>query len=384
MAIYLAFKEVWRNKGRFFLFSLVIALITTLVLFIAALAEGLAQANKQYLEKLDADLIVFQENVDLSTSTSRIGFSMLNDIDRLEGVQAVGPIGLSNGTIVFEDGRENLDVSLIGVEPGKPGDPPVISGSKLTINRGSEVEIDANTASRAGVRVGDQITIKTIQGTREEFYRLDVIGITDGQQYLFLPSVFLPYQTWEDIRPKGAVESGLVETTSNIVAVKVEPGYDPNVVSDQILTQVKDVEVTDRQTAIESLPGYSVQQSTLNTQQAFTLLIGILVIGGFFQIQMLQKVPLIGVLKAIGTSNFAVAFSVVAQIVLVTTFGVVLGTLVTMGLALGIPDAVPVKFDGVSVLIAVLTLLAIGPIGGLVSVRLAVRVEPLIALGLSS
>jgi len=65
MSYYLAFKEVWRNKGRFFLFSLVIALITILVLFIAALAEGLAAANKQYLEKLDADLIVFQEKVEL-------------------------------------------------------------------------------------------------------------------------------------------------------------------------------------------------------------------------------------------------------------------------------------------------------------------------------
>ena len=65
MAFYLAFKEVWRNRGRFFLFSLVIALITTLVLFISALSEGLATANKQFLVKLDAQLLVFQKNVDL-------------------------------------------------------------------------------------------------------------------------------------------------------------------------------------------------------------------------------------------------------------------------------------------------------------------------------
>ena len=41
MSFYLASKEIWRNKGRFLLFSLVIALITVLVLFIAALAQGL-------------------------------------------------------------------------------------------------------------------------------------------------------------------------------------------------------------------------------------------------------------------------------------------------------------------------------------------------------
>jgi uncharacterized membrane protein YqhA len=36
MAVYLAFKEVWHSKGRFLLIGLIVALITTLVLFIAA------------------------------------------------------------------------------------------------------------------------------------------------------------------------------------------------------------------------------------------------------------------------------------------------------------------------------------------------------------
>jgi ABC-type antimicrobial peptide transport system permease subunit len=99
---------------------------------------------------------------------------------------------------------------------------------------------------------------------------------------------------------------------------------------------------------------------------------------------MLQKVPQIGVLKAIGTSNFIVALAVVSQIILVTTFGVLAGTAVTLALGAGISGAVPVIFNGTSVAIAIITLLMIGPIGGLVSVRLAVRVEPLIALGLSN
>lgn len=53
LALYLAFKEIWRSKGRFFLVSLVIALITVLVLFIAGLAEGLGAGNREYLEKLN-------------------------------------------------------------------------------------------------------------------------------------------------------------------------------------------------------------------------------------------------------------------------------------------------------------------------------------------
>jgi putative ABC transport system permease protein len=384
MPFYLAFKEVWRNRGRFFLFALVIALITTLVLFIAALAEGLALANKEYLEKLDAQLLVFQKNVQLSPNTSRLDLAKLNDITRVEGVQDAGPLGFSNGTLVFGGEQKDLNVSLIGVQAGKPGSPPVIAGEEIQIDRGFDVVIDANVVNRTGIRLGDTITLKTIQGSKEEFYKLRVTGITDPRQYLFAPSVFLPYRTWDQVRPQGASSPGLVESTSNVVAVQVEPGEDPAVVADRITEQVRNVEVVDIKTAYEALPGYSAQQSTLNTQRGFTLLIGLLVIGGFFQIQMLQKVPQIGVLKAIGTSNFIVGAAVVFQIMLVTTFGVLIGALVSLGLAAGIPNNVPIQFNGTSVAVSVLTLLAIGPIGGLVSVRLAVKVEPLIALGLSS
>ena len=64
VAIYLAFKELWRKRGRYLLVSLVIALITLLVIFIAALGEGLGNGNREYLAKLDAQLLVYQDQSD--------------------------------------------------------------------------------------------------------------------------------------------------------------------------------------------------------------------------------------------------------------------------------------------------------------------------------
>lgn len=383
MSIYLAFKEVWRNRSRFFLFSLVIALITTLVLFVAGLSEGLASANKEYLSKLDAELLILQKNVDTSITASRIGRSKLNSIRRIAGVQAIGSIGFSTGTLIFPD-QPKLNVSLVGIEPGQPGDPIVLQGQGFSTGRANDAVIDENIATRAGVQIGDVLSIKTIQGTQEEIFKVTVVGITSGQQYLFSPSVFLPYRTWDTIRPQGATTSGLVEIVSNIVAVKLENPADQALVADRLAKQVEDIEVTDIPTAIQSLPGYSAQQSTLTTQQVFTLLIGVLVVGGFFQIQLLQKIPQIGVLKAIGTSNATVAGAVVMQIIIVTTFGVGLGGLATALLAFGMPNSVPIIFTGSSVGLAVGLLLAIGPLGGLISVLRAVTVEPLLALGLNS
>lgn len=91
MPFYLAFKELWRARGRYILFSLVIALITLLVLFVAALGEGLGSGNREYIEKLNADLLVYQANVDLNVAASRIGSARLSQVRRVSGVQAVGP-----------------------------------------------------------------------------------------------------------------------------------------------------------------------------------------------------------------------------------------------------------------------------------------------------
>lgn len=382
MAMYLAVKEVVRNKGRFFLFSLVIALITTLVLFIAALAQGLAEANKQYLEKINAELIVFQSNVELSTTTSRIARDKLNDIRRIEGVKDIGPVGLANATIVNSGNGKSLDISLIGVEPGKPGMPPVIQGVVLRSTRAYQTIIDKEVANRLDLSVGDKITIKTIQGSDEEFTTLDIIGITDSRQFFFAPSIFVPFAAWDNIRPQPNQNAQNLEGIANIVAVQIANPSDWKVMAERIQNQVSDIEVVDPKTAYEAAPGYQAQQSTLNTQRAFTLLIGILVIGGFFQIQTLQKVPQIGVLKAIGSSNQSVALAVILQIIFVTMVGVIIGAAGTISLSLFLPAGIPIIFTGETAIIAIISLLFIGPIGGLVSVRLALKVEPLAALGM--
>jgi len=382
MAFYLAVKEILRNRGRFILFSLVIALITVLVLFIAALAQGLAEANKEYLEKLNAELIVFQKNVDLSTAASRIPRDKFNDIRRIEGVAETGPIGFATATLVAEDKTPILDVSLIGVEPGKPGMPPALEGQPLRSPRAYQTIIDGNVAKQTGIKVGDRIRIKTIVGSDEKFHTLEVIGITDGRQFFYAPSIFVPFNTWDSIKPQPNQNGRPVEGIANVVAVQVEPGESIETVAMRIQSRVTNVEVVDRKTAYEASPGYQAQQGTLNTQRGFTLLIGILVIGGFFQIQTLQKVPQIGVLKAIGTSNHSIAIAVVLQIILVTVLGVAIGSAGTFLLTLFLPAGIPILLSGTTALIAISTLLLIGPIGGLVSVRLALKVEPLAALGM--
>lgn len=384
LASYLAVKEVWRNRGRFLLVSLVIALITLLVLFIAALGEGLGNGNREYISKLDAELIVYQAKSDTVIAASRLGRNRLAAVRRVQGVADAGMLGTSSATLILPAGADPLKVALLGVEPGRPGEPRAVQGSQLSTGLAQEVIIDANTAYRSKLAVGDTLTLRVTQGTRDEFYDLRIVGIAGGQQFQLQPSIFVPFYTWDRIRPKSEAEVNSSNPVANVLLVKLQDPTQVETVRARIAAQVDNVETATLSEAIQALPGYSAQQSTLNTQGGFTLFIGILVIGGFFQIQILQKVAQIGVLKAIGTANPVVAAASVIQIVVVTVIGVAIGGLLSFLFSLSFPPTVPIVFNGATSALAIVALLLIGPLGGLVSIRYAVRIEPLKALGLSS
>jgi putative ABC transport system permease protein len=204
----------------------------------------------------------------------------------------------------------------------------------------------------------------------------------DKQAYFFQPTIFVPAATWELMRPQPEADLNSDTPYPNIVAVKLKDPTEVEAMKLRLVERVPNIEVADIETTINNIPGYTAQQGTVQTQAVFTLLIGILVIGGFFQIQILQKVPQIGVLKAIGSSNYVVGLSAVIQIIVVTAMGVGIGATLNYLFSLGLPPTIPLAFNGTRSLFAIVLLLFIGPLGGLVSIIYAVRIEPLKALRL--
>ncbi len=382
-ASHLAFREIWRNRGRFLLFSLVIALITVLILFIAALGQGLGAGNREYIEKLNAELLVYQDIARLSIASSRLERVTYQFIRSIEGIRDAGPISFAGVAIPMEGEAEDLNISLIGVTPGRPGEPPVVVGEGLRQRSADEAIIDRTVALMTGLRVGETLTIRSAQGLEDELYDLRVVGISDSRKYGLRPSVIVPCLTWDKIRPQ-TMTGGGGELLCNLVAVQLDDPTQVEAMRQFLATKVDDVEIVDLKTAYENTPGYTEQQTTLNTQNSFALLIGGLVIGGFFQIQTLQKVAQIGMLKAIGAPNSTIALATMIQIVAITLLGVLIGGLATFGLSLSFPPGIPIVFSADSTAIALASIMLIGPLGGLVSIRYSLRVEPLIALGLNS
>ncbi|MEM7331547.1 MAG: ABC transporter permease [Chloroflexota bacterium] len=384
MPLYLAWKEMLRNKARFTVIILIVALITLLVIFLAALGDGLALSAKEYIENIDAELIVFQNDVDLQIPASRLDRSKMNNLERVNGVEAVGAIGMSSAAVIISDvdGPKKINVALIGVDPGKPGAPPVFAGMPLTDERAEQVVIDQHLLNRANIPVGSTITIKVTQGAEEEFYELEVVGHATGQFVNFGPSIFVPHRVWSRVRPQDR-PGGSSSSIFNMAAIKVTDPINASQTASLIENQVSRVEVTNKVATYEATGGFMEMQQLIITQQNFVLLIVLLIIGGFFQIQALQKVSQIGMLKAIGAPNRLISLSLLTQVILTTVLGLVIGGGTIYAMSFVMPASVPVVFDGQKIVIAVISLLLIGPVSGIVAIRTLLKVEPLKALGLS-
>jgi putative ABC transport system permease protein len=296
------------------------------------------------------------------------------------GVDGAGPVHAASTEIVST--VKPIKVSLLAADPAAPGMPVVLAGRAFRLGESNEAVMDRNLAARSGLQVGDWLRIRSVQGFEDKFYSLRIVGLSEGQSYLFQPSLFVAPTTWETVRPQS--EADLADSTSypNIIVVRLKDPAQASAAQARLPELVPKIEVADIATTINNIPGYSAQQTTVQTQGFFTLLIGVLVIGGFFQIQVLQKVPQIGMLKAIGSSNGAIGGAAVIQIVVVTAIGVFLGSLLAYLFSLGFPPTVPLIFNGISAAISILALMLIGPLGGLVSILYAVRIEPLRALRL--
>lgn len=383
--MYLAISEIRRNFSRFVLISSIIALITTLILFIVALAEGLGSGNIEGIKKLDAQLLVFQQNSKLSLNGSVLPLERVRQVERVDGVQAAGALAFAAAAIParWTNLGRDLDVALVGVQPGAPGEPPVTAGRQFRGPREKGVILDRSTQARTGLRPGDTLTLRSVQDAKEEFYELSVVGITDERQFSLRPAVFVPIRTWDRLRPGTLENVDERSLVASVVAVQASPGTSPGDLGARLRAQVPDIEVADLRTAYEATPGYREQQSTLGLQQGFTWFIGLLVIGVFFQIVTLQKVAQVGVLKAMGASNGLIIRSALAQMAVVTVGGVTVGALGAAGLAYGIPSTVPLEWPLERLGLTLATLLVMGPLGGIVSLRILLKVEPLIALGLA-
>ncbi|HCY9211916.1 TPA: FtsX-like permease family protein [Staphylococcus aureus] len=349
--MFLAWNEIRRKKLKFGLIIGVLTMISYLLFLLSGLANGLINMNKEDIDKWQADAIVL--NKDANQTVQQSVFNK-KDIENKYKKQAT----LKQTGEIVSNGHQKDNVLVFGVEKSSFLVPSLIEGHKAT--KDNEVLAD-ETLKNKGFKIGDTLSLS------QSDEKLHIVGFTESAKYNASPVIFTNDATIAKINPR------LTGDKINAVVVR-----DTNWKDKKLNQELEAVSIND---FIENLPGYKPQNLTLNFMISFLFVISATVIGIFLYVMTLQKTSLFGILKAQGFTNGYLANVVISQTLILALFGTAFGLLLTGVTGAFLPDAVPVKFDVLTLLVFAIVLMIVSVLGSLFSILTIRKIDPLKAIG---
>ncbi|HFN8961141.1 TPA: ABC transporter permease [Staphylococcus aureus] len=349
--MFLAWNEIRRNKLKFGLIIGVLTMISYLLFLLSGLANGLINMNKEGIDKWQADAIVL--NKDANQTVQQSVFNK-KDIENKYKKQTT----LKQTGEIVSNGHQKDNILVFGVEKSSFLVPSLIEGHKAT--KDNEVLAD-ETLKNKGFKIGDTLSLS------QSDEKLHIVGFTESAKYNASPVIFTNDATIAKINPR------LTGDKINAVVVR-----DSNWKDKKLNQELEAVSIND---FIENLPGYKPQNLTLNFMISFLFVISATVIGIFLYVMTLQKTSLFGILKAQGFTNGYLANVVISQTLILALFGTAFGLLLTGVTGAFLPDAVPVKFDVLTLLVFAIVLMIVSVLGSLFSILTIRKIDPLKAIG---
>ena len=343
--MFVAIRELRRALGRFALITLVVVLVTVLVTFLGGLTAGLRHQNVSALNALPGSQIVFAANgTDPSYDRSAL------DPASISGWQASGAevteVGISRNQATTHQHSDPFQVALFG-----------ISGAARNPAPGT-VFVSSPAAAELGVSPGQTVSL----GNRE--FR---VATTVGDLwYAHTPVVYLALSDWQQLSPNSGA--------ATVLAVNPAPGTDVGALAKA--TRTTSMSTSD---SLAALPSYNAENTSLTLMTLMLLAISALVIGAFFLVWAIQRIPDTAVLKALGAPTAKLAVDALGQAGIVLVGGSLIGISVTIG-AGGLLGSIPFVLSTSTVLWPATAIVLLGLARAALSLRYIISTDPLTAL----
>ncbi|MBI2778146.1 MAG: ABC transporter permease [Chloroflexi bacterium] len=297
-----------------------VALALSLTLALDAIYAGVANQLTTYIDEAGADVWVSQAGVrNLHMVASWLPEDVVGEVRGVDGVAGVTPILYATDTIGAGDERAVAYVIGLpaGAAMGGPWD--VVEGSN-TPGPG-EVIVDAGFAERAGVSIGDSVSV--LGGEAR------VVGLSRGTASLVNSVAFVSFDDFAAMRGGPPLVS--------FVLVSITPGADPDAVAAAVERQVPGV-------TAQSSAAFSVEERQLvmdmsaeviSIMNVVGFVVGLAVVALTVYVATLARRREYGALKALGARNRYLYGVVLSQAFLSVAIGFVVGLAFTglLGLA---------------------------------------------------
>ncbi|MFI6367266.1 ABC transporter permease [Nocardia sp. NPDC050630] len=349
--MFVALRDLRAARGRFLLITLVVTLVALLVSFLSGLTAGLAHQNISAIEAIHADAIVFADNnSDPSFDTSALTERQVEAWQA--GAGAVHPIGISRaqGAVSGRGATKPAQVALFGTAGTAFGNRIATDSGAVVLSTGAAKALDAV--------IGDTVTLGA------QTFRVATIEGDDW--YSHTPVVWMSLADWQSVSPRGGAATVLA--VSDILNAA-----STNASADTTSTSVAG--------SLSALSSYQAENGSLTLMTVLLFAISALVIGAFFTVWTVQRMPDIATLKALGATSGSLVRDAIAQAAIVLAAGVAAGLGITIAAATFIGDALPFVLDLSTTLFPAAALILLGLLGAAFALRFLFTTDPLTALG---
>ena len=361
----LALRELRRRPTKFAGATVTVAVLSFLVLFLGGLLDGLYLGSTGAIRAQDADVLVYSSNSRDSFLRSRIDPEVRSQVEAAPGVTAVGGLGIALLGAQVPGETEIADAAVAGYEIPPVGVPePPAPG-----------EAWADSRLRGfGVENGDTLLL----GPAE--IPITVIGFVDDTNYLLQGALWVEPGTWREVQNASRPDAAIADDSFQVLVVQGEGD------ASELATAIDEAtggatSALTKNEAEQSLPGTQEQKSTFLFIIAATLAVVVAVVALFFALITLERVPLYGVIKAIGGSTRQLFAGVVVQAVVVTAVGFLVGGALAFLIDAIAPPDLPLALTRSRTITALAWLLGCAIVGSAMSLRRVVRIDPATAIG---
>ena len=377
--MFIALRDLSYAKGRFLLMGLVVALVAFLTALLSGLASGLIKNNISGLIELDVTHLAFEYNNKPSYRNSMIDREMWEGWRDAEGVIQAEPLGhiMFNARMMNDNPLD--DVVLWGIEPGSFLEPEVIEGEGL--GRIENGVIISELLVERGLKLGDHFILDRV------LTELEVVGIVAEYNIGHVPIIYTPLRKWQEATygppggpPPGEKLPDILYDYASIIALQLAPDINPQTMEAADIDQ--GTLTIDKPAAYEASSGYKEEIMTVRLIQVFLIVISAIVIGAFFTVWTIQRTREIGLVKALGGSNWYLLRDAMGQVLILMVVATLLGTLISLWAGQRFAEAgSSFVLDLGTIFASGCLLIVAGVVGSALSVGLITKVDPIIALG---
>jgi len=338
----IAWKELKKNKSRFFILGSIVSLISLLTFIISGLANGLSQDNASLIKNLPNGEFYMTKDADQTYSLSKINHTTQEKLLKTE--KDALALSIQMGFLNDVDGKQR-SVSFVTATDSKFF-PEVSVG---------EIILDSSMKEKE-IQVGDRLTNNQYSG---EFI---VKGFVEQSKYSHAPVAFINIKDYEEIYK--VAEMQLIYMPEKVVSQDETNG----------------LQSFSNKEFLNTISSYKAEQLTLNMIVWFLVVISGMLFAIFFYMMNVQKIGLFGILKAIGIKTSSLFYMMWTQMSFITFVALVVSITISHLLNVFAPKGMPYYLSMETTVILSIMFLFIGFMGATLSGIQIKKVEPLQAI----